>query len=151
MRYEMRGFRRVGATPGSVAPGIGVGWRGIFRGVFVDHRLRDNVLFAGPITEIENAAALAAKWKISVGFRVGGLLADGTSVLHVERQYSRAERPDRDEIRPHRDCRRRNEPGTRLLEFHRAGDEIVILCFGNLNRSERSRARKLCSVPNPSA
>src|ERR1700733_2006890 len=119
MRYEMRGFRGVCAAARSVAPGIGVGWRGIFRRVFVDHRLRDNVLFAGPISEIENAAALATEWKISVCFRVGGLLADGTSVFHVGRQFSRAERPDRDEIRPHRDGRQ-TQSGSTLLEFYRA-------------------------------
>ena len=84
MRYEKRGFREVSGAPESVAAVIGIGRREIFRRVFVNHRLRDDVLFARPIPEIEYAAALAAERKFSVSFRIGGFLTNGAIVLHVD-------------------------------------------------------------------
>lgn len=87
-------MRGLGAAPESVSAVIGIGWRGIFRRVFVDHRFRDHVFLARPISEIEYAAALTAEWEIWIAFRIGGLFADWAIVLHVDSKISRAERPD---------------------------------------------------------
>jgi hypothetical protein len=49
---------------------------------FVEDGIGNDVLFAGPIPEVQIAAAFAAKGKVGVRLGVGGLLADGADVFH---------------------------------------------------------------------
>ena len=49
---------------------------------FVEDRLGDDVLLAGPIAEVPLPAALAAKREILVHLGIRLSLADGASVLH---------------------------------------------------------------------
>src|ERR1700692_4038266 len=51
---------------------------------FVEDRVGNHILFAGPRAEIGEPAAFTAKRKILVEIRVGGPLADGAAMLHGE-------------------------------------------------------------------
>src|SRR5215813_3509974 len=50
--------------------------------LLVKDGVADNVLFAGPRTQVEQAAALAAEREVLVGFGVGGALANRAAMLH---------------------------------------------------------------------
>src|SRR5262245_51801378 len=50
--------------------------------LLVKDRIADNVLFAGPRTQVEQAAALAAEREVPVGFGVGGALANRAAMVH---------------------------------------------------------------------
>jgi len=49
---------------------------------FVEHGIGNDVLFAGPIPEVEIAATFAAEGEVGVRFGVGGFLAYGADVFH---------------------------------------------------------------------
>jgi hypothetical protein len=49
---------------------------------FVEHGIGNDVLFAGPIPEVQIAAAFAAEGEVGLLLGVGGLLADGAEVFH---------------------------------------------------------------------
>src|SRR6516162_1778500 len=50
--------------------------------LLVKDRIADNVLFAGPRTQVEQATALAAEREVLVGFGVDGAPANGAAMLH---------------------------------------------------------------------
>src|ERR1700721_4808938 len=49
---------------------------------FVEDRIADDVFFARPVAEVEEAAAFAAEREVGACFGVGWLMADGAAVLH---------------------------------------------------------------------
>jgi hypothetical protein len=59
--------------------GLPVAVRGFF---FVEDRIRNDILFAGPVSEVKIAAACAAEGEVDVRLGVGRLLADGANVSH---------------------------------------------------------------------
>ena len=61
---------------------VGIARAGVFVFRFVEDWVADHVFFAGPVAEVEEAAAFAAEWKVGACFGVGGLAADGAAVLH---------------------------------------------------------------------
>jgi hypothetical protein len=54
-----------------------------FAVVFIEDRLRDHVLFAGPISEVAFAASFAAKWKIGMHRGIGGGFTYRAFVFHI--------------------------------------------------------------------
>lgn len=99
MKIEMRGLRRgadVGAPVDSavLAPSTGDGGSvfalirisvGSFGSGFVDHRLADLILLAGPVAKINQPATFAAKRKIWMFLRIHRLAADGAAPFHSQR------------------------------------------------------------------
>jgi hypothetical protein len=53
-----------------------------FEHLFVKSRTGDFVFLGGPVAQIEEAAALAAKREVGVAFGIGGLLANRALVFH---------------------------------------------------------------------
>jgi len=53
------------------------------RGFFlIEDRIRNDILFAGPVPEVEKAATFTAEGEVGVRFGVGGFLAYGADVFH---------------------------------------------------------------------
>ena len=96
---------------------IRVGWRGVtfevFEHGFIECRFADDVLLARPVPEIEQAATLAAKRKLSVGFRIRRLLANRAARRHAKSipQRHRARSPVRYDDR---------QPRARTRDGHRS-------------------------------
>jgi hypothetical protein len=61
-----------------------------FEHFFVKGRAGNFVFLGGPIAQIEQAAALAAKREVGVALGVGRFLADGTVVFHQRNQLTAA-------------------------------------------------------------
>jgi hypothetical protein len=57
-------------------------WARIFFFGFVEDWVADYVFFAGPVAEVEEAAAFAAEREVGAYFGVGWFAADGAAVLH---------------------------------------------------------------------
>src|ERR1700747_2185883 len=62
--------------------GLPVAVRGFF---FVEDRIGNDVLFAGPVSEVKIAAACATEGEVSIRLGVGRFLADGAVVFHLGR------------------------------------------------------------------
>src|SRR5580658_1778512 len=58
------------------------GFRSVFS-FFVENRLGDDIFFHGPVSEIEQTAAFAAKREVGVGRGVHRLAADWALIFHV--------------------------------------------------------------------
>src|SRR5579871_6282072 len=58
------------------------GFRSVFS-FFVEHRLGNHVFFRGPVSEVEQAAAVAAKREVRVDCGVHRLAADWALVFHA--------------------------------------------------------------------
>lgn len=74
----------LGDAGDSVLAFIGVSF-GMLGNQFVNHRLADSILFAGPIAEIQQTAALAAEWEVRGGFGVGRFAANRAPPPHAQR------------------------------------------------------------------
>jgi hypothetical protein len=61
---------------------VGVASVRVFFFGFVEDWVADYVFFAGPIAEVEEAAAFAAEWEVGACLGVGWFVADGAAVLH---------------------------------------------------------------------
>ena len=57
----------------------------VFEERFVHGGLTDHIFFAGPRTQVEQFAALAAEGKFGISVGVRRLLADGAAMLHTQR------------------------------------------------------------------
>src|SRR5487761_908468 len=84
---DSRGFR--GGSAGEASVLVFIARKCLVRGCFVRFgqrfvgcRLRHFVLLAGPIAEVRQAAALAAKREIAVLRRIGWLAANGAMPFH---------------------------------------------------------------------
>src|ERR1700737_151141 len=55
---------------------------GFFRRGFVEYGLRDDIMLAGPVAEVEQTAAFAAKRELGMLGRVRSCFADGAVVNH---------------------------------------------------------------------
>ena len=55
----------------------------------IKNRIADDVLLAGPVAEIEEAAAFAAEGEFRVGVGIGGFTADGANVSHATKNTAK--------------------------------------------------------------
>ena len=133
---------------------------GIFRRGFVDHRLADHVFLAGPVAQVEQLAALAAKGEFGVRVGVGGLAADWDNASISRRDtaglvdYStialRSGQPSenagclarrRGWGREWASARERFADARRTRNSTDAADQVVILRFGDFDRGQRAGRR----------
>jgi hypothetical protein len=54
-----------------------------FAVIFIEDRLRYDILFAGPISQVTLAASFAAKWKIRMNRGIGGGFTYRAFVFHI--------------------------------------------------------------------
>src|SRR5260370_21208038 len=84
MAYARRGFFCAGAGLGeaSVVAVMGLGRIVGLVVIFAENGLGNDIFFGGPVAEVAQAAALAAKGEVGVHFCIGSRLANRATMLH---------------------------------------------------------------------